>query len=63
MLYTLVIRALATALSRGLAINRDGMQRTLHLQSWQLRQLVPRSGLTDSSFVAMPRAGAPGRTQ
>ena len=55
-LYTLVVLAIATALSRALAVNRAAMQRSLHVQAWQLRQLVPRGGVVAESFATMPRA-------
>jgi len=55
-LYTLVILGVATALSRALAANRVAMQHSLHVQAWQLRQLVPRGGTPAESFVTMPRA-------
>jgi len=58
-LYALVILAVATTLSRALAASRVAMQRSLHVQAWQLRQLVPRGGLTAESFVTMPRATRP----
>ena len=54
--YTLVILAVATALSRALAANRVAMQHSLQLQAWQLRQLVPRGGPSAESFVTIPRA-------
>ncbi len=53
-LYTLALLAVATGLSRALAKNRVAMQHSLHVQAWQLRQLVPRGGA--ESFVTMPRA-------
>ena len=40
-LFIVILVGLATMLSRSLANNRRDMQRTLQLQSWQLRQLVP----------------------
>jgi serine/threonine-protein kinase len=41
--FIIVGLALGVGLSRGIAIDRDRDQRALQLQSWQLRQLVPRS--------------------
>jgi hypothetical protein len=61
-LYTLVILAVATALSRALARNRAALQHSLHVQAWQLRQLVPRSGVVAESFVTMPRVTRIGST-
>jgi serine/threonine protein kinase len=59
--YTLVILAVATALSRALTVSRVGMQRSLHLQAWQLRQLVPRSAGRES-FATIPRPVRRGST-
>ncbi|MGE0549151.1 MAG: serine/threonine-protein kinase [Kofleriaceae bacterium] len=42
-IYVIVVLGLATAMSRILAGNRVRMQRALHLQAWQLKQLVPRA--------------------
>ncbi len=55
-LYTLALLAVATALSRALTASRFAMQHSLHVQAWQLRQLVPRGGIARESFVTMPRA-------
>ncbi len=54
-LYTLAALATATWLARAFARNRVAMQHSLHLQAWQLRQLVPRGGVVAESFVTMPR--------
>ncbi|HWO24501.1 MAG TPA: serine/threonine-protein kinase [Kofleriaceae bacterium] len=54
-LYTLAVIGAATWLSRAFARNRIAMQHSLHLQAWQLRQLVPRGGPGGESFVTMPR--------
>jgi serine/threonine protein kinase len=59
--YTLVILAVATALSRALTVNRVAMQHSLHLQAWQLRQLVPR-GAGRESFATIPRPPRRGST-
>ena len=54
--YTLVILAVATALSRALAANRAAMQHSLQVQAWQLRQLVPRGGAGAEPFATIPPA-------
>jgi serine/threonine-protein kinase len=54
-LYTLVVVATAIWLSRAFTRNRVAMQHSLHVQAWQLRQLVPRGGVARESFVTMPR--------
>jgi hypothetical protein len=64
-LYTLALLAVATGLSRALAASRFAMQHSLHVQAWQLRQLVPRGGVVAESFYTMPRVtrfgSAPGQ--
>jgi serine/threonine-protein kinase len=47
--YTLVVVTLAGVLSRALALQRSDMERSLTLQSWQLRQLMPRPATSAES--------------